>query len=632
MRRFAPVLTVLVLIAAPHLRAQSTVTLAPQQCVWHAGDYPAWASPGIDESGWQPYTQWTLSADQPYYWVRCHANLAVLRSLGHPALQVHLLAASQVYVNGALAGSSGDFANAQFSMGDFYTVPLAPASLTPAATLALRIAYRDPQVQTTPAEILLGDLTALDDHRDAAVLSGALGYLPIGLCFSLIGVVGFMLLGLYVSDRSRLELLLLACVCWCLCLLRLSEFCLYALVPMPSALYYVVYGSAQTLEIFWVWFIFRIAGRRIPWLYRVAIALSTILFTLDLLASAFLSPLLSLRQNALYLHYAWLIFVAGLICATAPFAAFWPWNRIARGLRAIAFFCIAWGCAEFLWFLNWEAWGLGLESDAGNLVLQKYLLILRASTTVCSVLALLAILFRNQRRIAAERSLLAGEMEAAAEIQRYLIPETLPPTPGLAIRSVYRPSREVGGDFFQVLPDPRDGGTLIVVGDVAGKGLKAGMLAALIVGAIRTAFQFTSDPGRILALLNERLQGRGLVTCLAMRIDRNGSVELANAGHLPPYINGRELALDGALPLGALPNTAFPKKMLQLGEREPMVLVSDGVIEARSASGELFGFDRTAAISTESAENIARAAQHFGQEDDITVLTLQLAAAEVAHA
>jgi serine phosphatase RsbU (regulator of sigma subunit) len=190
----------------------------------------------------------------------------------------------------------------------------------------------------------------------------------------------------------------------------------------------------------------------------------------------------------------------------------------------------------------------------------------------------------------------------------------------------------VGGDFFQVLPDPRDGSTLIVVGDVAGKGLQAGMLAALIVGSIRTAFKFASDPGSILALLNERLQGRGLVTCLAMRIDRNGSIELANAGHLPPYINGRELALEGAFPLGALPAVSFPSQRFQLSAGESLLLVSDGVMEARNASGELFGFERTREISTQSAEAIAQAAQNFGQEDDITVLTLTLAPAEVLHA
>ncbi len=63
-----------------------------------------------------------------------------------------------------------------------------------------------------------------------------------------------------------------------------------------------------------------------------------------------------------------------------------------------------------------------------------------------------------------------------------------------------------------------------------------------------------------------------------------------------------------------------------------LTFVSDGVVEARNAQGELFGFDRTAAISTQAAAEIASAAQNFGQEDDITVLTLTFSPAEVQHA
>jgi serine phosphatase RsbU (regulator of sigma subunit) len=293
---------------------------------------------------------------------------------------------------------------------------------------------------------------------------------------------------------------------------------------------------------------------------------------------------------------------------------------------------MAWAGADFLRFFGYEFSIFGFIGAERIVVLENYELILRAATTVGSILALLTILFREQRRIAQDRAAMAGEMEAAREIQQYLIPEKMPLTPGLTIRSVYQPSREVGGDFFQVLPDARDGSTLIVVGDVAGKGLKAGMLSALIVGSIRTSFKFTSDPSKILVLLNERLQGRGLVTCMAMRIDGEGKVDLANAGHLPPYVNGKELILDGALPLGALPDLLFPTTRIQLDTGDAMLLVSDGVVEARNEGGELFGFERTAAISGKSAAQIAQAAQAFGQEDDITVLTLTFAGVGVLHA
>ena len=150
------------------------------------------------------------------------------------------------------------------------------------------------------------------------------------------------------------------------------------------------------------------------------------------------------------------------------------------------------------------------------------------------------------------------------------------------------------------------------------------MLATLIVGAIRTAAEFTTEPGRILSLLNKRLQGRGLVTCLALLIERDGNVTLANAGHLPPYLNEREMPMDGALPLGAIPGVEFSVMHFQLAEGDSLMLMSDGVAEAQDARGHLFGFERIGAMLSEraTAASLAIAAQNFGQEDDITVLTV----------
>jgi serine phosphatase RsbU (regulator of sigma subunit) len=213
---------------------------------------------------------------------------------------------------------------------------------------------------------------------------------------------------------------------------------------------------------------------------------------------------------------------------------------------------------------------------------------------------------------------------AARNVQQYLIPAHMPPTPGFLIESEYCPSRDVGGDFFQVLPQASDGSVLIVVGDVAGKGIEAGMLATLIVGAVRTAAEFTSDPRRILALLNQRLCGRGFVTCLALRIEQDGSATLVNAGHLPPYLNGKEMSVDGTLPLGAVPGMQFPALRFTLDPGDSLLLMTDGVVEAQNAQGELFGFDRIAVHLGSGAGGtaLAAAAQAFGQEDDITVLSL----------
>jgi serine phosphatase RsbU (regulator of sigma subunit) len=240
------------------------------------------------------------------------------------------------------------------------------------------------------------------------------------------------------------------------------------------------------------------------------------------------------------------------------------------------------------------------------------------------LLSVLAILFLRFSRTRSQEERYASEFESARSVQQYLIPDQLPPTPGLTIESAYRPAREVGGDFFQVLPSGTDGTVLIVVGDVAGKGLQAGMLSALIVGAIRTAAAFTCDPAKIIALLNERLQGRGLVTCLALSIKSDGAATLVNAGHLPPYLDGQELPMEGALPLGAISGIDFPVLNFQLAAGDSLILMSDGIAEAQKPDGELFGFDRISELlsRTTSAATLADAAQSFGQEDDITVLTI----------
>jgi hypothetical protein len=218
------------------------------------------------------------------------------------------------------------------------------------------------------------------------------------------------------------------------------------------------------------------------------------------------------------------------------------------------------------------------------------------------------------------------EILQAKQIQQVLIPEDLPHVPGLTIESEYRPAREVGGDFFQIIPHASDGSVLIVAGDVTGKGLQAGMLVALIVGAIRNQVAGTADPLSMLQSLNRTLCGRGhnFATCLALRIQSDGRVALANAGHLPPYLNGHELPMEGALPLGMIPDADFPVLRFHLAPGDRLMLMSDGIAEAQDESGQLFGFERIQELlkSPVTAAEVATAAQTFGQEDDISVLAV----------
>jgi serine phosphatase RsbU (regulator of sigma subunit) len=231
----------------------------------------------------------------------------------------------------------------------------------------------------------------------------------------------------------------------------------------------------------------------------------------------------------------------------------------------------------------------------------------------------LVISLRKQR-------VMALDVKQAQEVQQVILPQARMKLPGFDIESEYRPALEVGGDFFQIIPHPTDGSLLIVAGDVVGKGLKAGMLVALLVGGIRTVVDWSTDPVLVLRALNKRLMGRGdsQATCLVLRIEPNGEVTLVNAGHLPPYLNGVPLPMEGALPLGMAENVEFSAMRFRLADGDRMALVSDGVVEATDTNGQLFGFERTAELlrTARSAAEVASAAQSFGQEDDISVISV----------
>jgi hypothetical protein len=244
----------------------------------------------------------------------------------------------------------------------------------------------------------------------------------------------------------------------------------------------------------------------------------------------------------------------------------------------------------------------------------------------------LALLLLRRLNISLKRQRrMALDVKQAQEVQQVILPPARMTLPGLEIESEYRPAMEVGGDFFQIIPHPTDGSVLIVAGDVAGKGLRAGMLVALLVGAVRSTVDWSADPEVVLKALNLRLCGRSdaQATCLALRIDSDGAVTLANAGHLPPYLNGAPLAMEGALPLGMVPGALFTSMNFKLAEGDRLVLLSDGIAEATDADGHLFGFDRVEQLlrSQPSAAEIAAAAQRFGQQDDISVISVTRMAA-----
>ena len=231
---------------------------------------------------------------------------------------------------------------------------------------------------------------------------------------------------------------------------------------------------------------------------------------------------------------------------------------------------------------------------------------------------ILTLLFRRLAGDRREKLRQASEVEAAGVIQKLLLANAALREQGLTLEAVYAPAQEVGGDFYHVLD-----GQVVVLGDVSGKGLRAAMVVSLLIGVLRDTQE--RRPGAVLAALNRAVAGQieGFVTCSCVRFDVGGAVAIANAGHLAPYVNGAEIEVETGLPLGLDPLHEYAETTITLDQGSSLTLVSDGVVESANVKGELFGFDRTREISGSSAHEIAEAAKAWGQNDDITVVTVR---------
>ncbi len=254
-----------------------------------------------------------------------------------------------------------------------------------------------------------------------------------------------------------------------------------------------------------------------------------------------------------------------------------------------------------------------------SLIEDPFRLDLRNVGEMISGAIMVGILARRLYLLLQEKQMLAAELEAARQVQDLLLPDSDIATPGFFVESSYLPARQVGGDFYFV--EALSGGRLlVVVGDVSGKGLRAAMLVSVVVGILRTAT--ASSAAAVLKALNAGLVGHtggGFVTACSLIFEADGSASIANAGHCPVYRDGKEIEMQPNLPLGVVAEASFDQVEAEPGR---FVLLSDGVVEAENPRRELFGFDRTQTMSTLPAAQLAEAARAWGQNDDITVVTI----------
>jgi serine phosphatase RsbU (regulator of sigma subunit) len=252
----------------------------------------------------------------------------------------------------------------------------------------------------------------------------------------------------------------------------------------------------------------------------------------------------------------------------------------------------------------------------------------------------------KQQQEARERQRIEQELRIARLIQQTLLPKSPPGLPGYDVAAYYQPAREVGGDFYDFF-ELEDGRVSLVVGDATGKGMPAALVVAATCSMLRAVAQDPDySPGEVLAQVNEvlltRIPPNMFVTCFyAILEPESGRLLYANAGHNLPCCNrhdehaARELSARG-MPLGLMPQMSYEENETALVAGESVLFYTDGLIEAHSPQGEMFGTPRLRYLLSERSqqggiglsatlmEELERfTGEGWEQEDDITLLTLE---------
>jgi serine phosphatase RsbU (regulator of sigma subunit) len=193
------------------------------------------------------------------------------------------------------------------------------------------------------------------------------------------------------------------------------------------------------------------------------------------------------------------------------------------------------------------------------------------------------------------------ELEIARELQLNLLPKEPPGFPGLDIDGYSDPASEVGGDYFDYLT-LMNGNPAVVVGDVAGHGMPAGLLMAVAKSAIHTQSQSSNPPDVLMERLTKTLlhmsADNQFMTLVFVELDlAAGRLIFSNAGHhYPLHYRARTGAFEElestGIPLGLLPMPASSFKERELDPGDVLILYSDGVVEATNADDEMFGTER----------------------------------------
>ena len=267
----------------------------------------------------------------------------------------------------------------------------------------------------------------------------------------------------------------------------------------------------------------------------------------------------------------------------------------------------------------------------------------RVLTTLAAQVAIAIENARLYQAVRTQEAQLERDMAMAREVQLRLLPEAAPKMANAEMAVRFLPARTIGGDLYDFL-DYGPGRTAIVMGDVSGKAAPAALFAALVSGNLRSAAQQRPEPAAMLTLLNDALQERKLesqyVTMLfALWNDESRLLQVANSGAVQPVFcrSGQpETVRAEGFPLGMFANASYEELAVATEPGDVVLFVSDGILDAENAEGEMYGQERLSSLlcsrreqpAQEIADAILADVSRFQGEqerfDDETIIVLKV--------
>lgn len=615
------------------------------------GDKPEFADPSFDDSHAEQ-----LSADRPwglqghpnyvgFAWYRRHIEFRQIRDAApNIALLIpHIDDAYEIYWNGKLVGRDGKLP--PFPEWHEFSEPPQIFQLGPihAGVLAIRV-WKAPLISEDSglrggfeSAPLAGTPAAIANQNDVLAyqwLRSRQFDFALNLLYGLIGVLSLLA---WLRDRRQWPLFWMAVFA----LARIFQLIIYGLhLPWYLGIANALWQPISSFRDIALWYLLLsvLELRDRPNLLRLTRAcayisvISTVLDGIPYFIGWIPSIALSIQIADAALTAVYII-VAGLPLVLVLAAVFGR-KRLDKHRWLVALLAFSAGMFQTAEGIlpqgqRFTHWTFAEKIDAPLFTIRGNTVSVITATGLLLLFAIVYAVYRNADENRRRQNALEQEFQSARALQQVLIPVALPSLPGFALTSAYRPAQEVGGDFFQIIPldGALEGSSLVIVGDVSGKGLKAAMSVSFIVGAIRALANLVPAPGALLAELNRRLFDRlqgGFATCVVLRLDPDGRGSVASAGHPAPFLNRKELELPGALPLGVLATATFQEMPIAFRVGDHCTLYTDGLLEARNHAGALYGFERLSRLLAArlNAAQAADAAVRFGQDDDITVVTL----------